>query len=167
MPERMGDRGGSAIILAMVLLFLLSAAGMYAVSMQAPVGEPFRQQYLSTVARNMARAGAHAAIARLPEVSTDASPYVRRIPVGPGATGRYMVTSRWIGRADDATGNGRGSRYERYSLVSEGSVPGAFRGRFQVRAEVRLVRLPREPGNETKGPETMARILRWEETGPW
>jgi hypothetical protein len=162
----MGTRQGSAIILAMVLLVLLSAAGMYAVSMPVPVGDAFRQQYLSAVARNMARAGAHAAIARLPDVFPDALPCIRRIPVGTGAMGRYAVTSRRIGKADGATGNGRGIAYEGYSLVSEGSVPGAFWGTFQVRAEVRFVRVPGERGKEPMGPETRARILKWEETGP-
>jgi len=164
-PEGMGDRKGSAIILAMFLLVLLSAAGMYAVSMPVHVGDSLQQQHLSAVARNMARAGAHAAIARLPDVFPDASPYIRRIPVGPSAIGRYAVTSRRTGRVDDATGYGREFPYEDYSLVSEGSVSGAFRGTFRVRAEVRFSRLSGERGKESMEPEPRARILKWEEKG--
>lgn len=164
--ERMENRKGSAIILAMVLLVLLSAAGMYAVSVPVPVGDAFRQQYPAAIARNMARAGAHAAIARLPDVFPDALPYIRRIPVGPGTMGRYVVTSRSIGKAEGATGKGRNFPHEEYLLVSEGSVPGVFRGTFQVRAEVRFVRASGERGKKPMGPETRARIIKWEETGP-
>ncbi len=163
--ERMGNRQGSAIILAMFLLVLLSAAGMYAVSLPVPVGENLQQQYLSAVARNMARAGAHAAIARLPDVFPDASPYIRRIPVGPNAMGRYAVTSRRTGRLDDAPGHGREFPYGNYSLVSEGSVSGVFRGTFQVRAEVRFGRVPGDRGEKSMGPGPRARILKWEEKG--
>jgi hypothetical protein len=77
----MGKRRGSAIVLAMLLLVLLSAVGMYAVSLPVSVGESFPEPYPSAVARNMARAGAHAGIALLPFASSRryaVCPQVRR-----------------------------------------------------------------------------------------
>jgi hypothetical protein len=147
-------RRGSAIVLAVLLLVLLNAIGMYVMSLPVSMGESSRQHYLASVARNMARAGAHAAIARLPAVSPEAAPYVRRIPVGSEITGMYSVASRGTGDATGAARSGKGSPVAEYELVSEGSVPGSFGGSFRVRANVRVGPVPGRP----------ARILKWEET---
>lgn len=154
----MGSRRGSAIVLAMLLLVLLSGLGMYAVSLPVSTGDGFQSPYPSAVSRNMARAGAHAGIALLPRAFPDAAPYVRRMPVGSNATGRYSVTSRRIGRPGDAAGAGKNSGFEDYLLVSDGSATGAAGAGFRVRAEVRYGPFP--------GPGARARILKWEESGP-
>lgn len=143
-------------MLAILLLVLLNAIGMYVVSLPVSMGESSQQHYLASVARNMARAGAHAAIARLPAVSPEAAPYVRRIPVGSEITGRYSVTSRRAGDAMDAARSGKGSPVSEYELVSEGNVPGSFGKSFRVRANVRVGVVP---GRH-------AQILKWEESGP-
>jgi len=145
---------GSAIVLSMLLLVILSAFGMYAVSVPVGMGESASRHYRATVARNMARAGANAAIARFPVVSPVGSPYVRRIPVGPDVTGRYTVTSRNTGTKvgpDPASGFGE------YDLVSVGSVTDLRGGDVRVVARIRYA--PHLPGPKT-------RILKWEESGP-
>lgn len=154
----MGCRRGSAIVLAMLLLVLFSALGMYAVSLPVSVREGSQPSDPSAVARNMARAGAHAGIALLPRVLPDAAPYVRRIPAGAGATGRYSVTSRRIDGAAEMPGAGKRPGFEDYALVSEGSAIGPLGARYRVRAEVRIGPFP--------APAPRARILRWEESGP-
>ncbi|HZW37527.1 MAG: hypothetical protein ACM319_00895 [Deltaproteobacteria bacterium] len=156
--DGMGNRRGSAIVFAMLLLVLLSAAGMYAVSLPVSVGEVSQQQYHAAVARNLARAGAHAAIACLPKVFSGPAPYVRSMPVGPMASGRYSVTSRRTGGGKEKTASGEDSGYEDYALVSEGSVSGDPGSGFRVRAEIRYRTLP--------SPDRRPRILKWEETGP-
>jgi hypothetical protein len=155
--DRMGYRRGSAIVLAMLLLVLLSALGMYAVSLPVSVGESFPQPYPSAVARNMARAGAHAGIALLPGAFPDATPYVRRFAVGPDVTGLYSVTSRKTGGSGNAPGPGEDTGFVDYTLVSDGSVSGARGARFRVRAEVRYWLAP------SSGPRM--RIRKWEEKG--
>jgi hypothetical protein len=153
----MGNRRGSALVLAMLLLVLLSAAGMYVVSRPSvPSGEgalPFRQ---AAVARNLARAGAHAAIARLPVTPPDGTPYVRRLQGGPDPAGQYSVTVRKTGRDVDAPGRGTEPTFERYEIVSDGSVPGSPAWTARVRAEVRFGPLP--------SPAPGAKIRKWEET---
>lgn len=153
----MGGRRGSAIVLAMLLLVLFSALGMYAVSLPLSSGDGF-QHHASAVARNMARAGAHAGIALLPRLFSDGAPYVRRLQVESGATGRYSVTSRRIEQTGEESGPARQPGFEDYLVVSEGSAPGAFGARFRVRAEVRVGPNPTAASR--------ARILRWEESGP-
>ncbi len=150
----MNGRRGSAIVLSMLLLVLLSALGMFMVSVPVGTGESAARHHRAAVARNMARAGANAAIARLPAVSRGGSPYVRRIPVGPNVTGRYSVTSR---KAAAGSAPAPGAGFEEYELVSVGSVTDLPDGEARVTARIRF-----RPG--LAGPR--ARILKWEESGP-
>jgi hypothetical protein len=138
----------------MLLLVILSALGMVMVSVPVGTGEGAGRYHRAAVARNMARAGANAAIARFPVTSGGGSPYVRRIPVGPNITGRYSVTSQ-----KTAAGNvpGSGIGFEEYDLVSVGSVTDRSAGDVRVVARIRYT--PDLPGRNV-------RILKWEESGP-
>jgi len=145
---------GSAIVLSMLLLIILSALGMYVVS--APMGarKGASAHHRAAVARNMARAGVNAAIARFRLGHPGGSSYVRLIPAGENLTGRYSVTTRKV-----VTGAGAGpaTGFEEYELVSAGSVAGDAEGNVIVVARVRF------------GPDQRsmrARIVRWEETEP-
>jgi hypothetical protein len=140
----------------MLLLIILSALGMYVVSAPRGTGEGSGGHLRAAVARNMARAGANAAIARFPMVNPGDSPYVRRIPVGPNVTGRYSVTSR---KSDMGVVPGRGAvpGFEEYDLISVGSVTDLPVRDVRVVARIRY-------GLEPAGPR--ARILKWEESGP-
>jgi len=152
-----GSRG-SALVLAMLLLVLLSAAGMYVVSRSSvPSGDgalPFRQ---AAVARNLARAGAHAAIARLPEILPGGTPYVRRLHAGPDPAGHYSVTVRKTERNGDAPGRGKAPEVEVYEIVSDGTFQGSPAWTARVRAEVQFGPLP--------SPLPGVKIRKWEETG--
>jgi hypothetical protein len=152
----MNKSRGSAIVLSMLLLVILSALGMYVVSAPVGTGESAGRYHLAAVARNMARAGANAAIARFPIVSPGDSPYVRRIPVGPDVTGRYSVTSRKAGAAI-GTGSAGRSGFVEYDLVSVGSVTDHPDGEARVVARIQCGPAPGA---------TRARILKWEESGP-
>jgi hypothetical protein len=150
----MNGRRGSAIVLSMLLLVILSALGMVMVSVPVGTGESAGRHHRAALARNMARAGANAAIARFPAVSGGGPPYVRRIPVGENVTGRYSVTSKKA-----AAGNvpAQGAGFEEYDLVSVGSVADLPDGDARVVARIRY-------GPELSGPRV--RILKWEESGP-
>ena len=145
---------GSAIVVSMLLLIILSALGMYVVSAPLGTGENSGRHHRAAVARNMARAGVNVAIARLPVVTPVGSTYVRRIPVGPNVTGRYSVTSQKA-----AAGNvlGLGAGFAEYDMVSVGSVTDLPDGDVRVVARIRF-------GPEGDG--LRARILKWEEHGP-
>ncbi|MGZ8429702.1 MAG: hypothetical protein ACXWWV_08430 [Candidatus Deferrimicrobiaceae bacterium] len=145
---------GSAVLVSMLLLVILSALGMYVVTVPVGTGESASRHHRAAVARNMARAGANAAIARFPVVNSDGSPYVRRIPVGTDVTGRYSVTSR---KAGTEIGPGPVSGFEEYDLVSVGSVADLPGGDVRVVARIRY-------GPDPAGHR--ASILKWEESGP-
>jgi hypothetical protein len=161
--DRMQARGGSAIVLAILLLVLLNAIGMYAVSLTGSVAEGQRH-YQAAVAKNMARAGAHAAIARLPGLFPQETPYLRRMAVGPDLTGKYSVTSRRAGETLAGQGKERGIVFEDYAILSEGSASGSYGGTSRVHAEVRIGRV--SSGKiDAQAPGVRARILKWEESG--
>jgi hypothetical protein len=143
-------------VLAMLLLVILSALGMYAVSVPIGTGENPRGRYEAAVARNMARAGAYAAIARIPMASHGGLPYVRHISVGFRVTGRYSVTSR---KADPGNGPGQsaGSGLEEYDLISVGGVTNLPAEDVRVVARIRLIH---DSGRYR------VRILKWEESAP-
>ena len=145
---------GSAIVLSMLLLVILSALGMYVVSVPVGMGESASRHHRAAVARNMARAGANAAIARFPVVNPASSPYVRRIPVGSNVTGRYSVTSR---KAVAGIGPGPAPGFEEYELVSVGSVTDLPDGDVRVGARILY-------GFDPNGKK--AHILKWEESVP-
>lgn len=152
----MTGRRGSAIVLSMLLLVILSAVGVYVVSLPVGTGESAVRYHRVAVARNMARAGANAAIARVSGGIPAGSPYVRRIPVGPNLTGRYSVTSRTILGAEGAPPDRPASGFAEYELVSVGSVTDLPDGDARVVARVRC------------GPDparSRTRILKWEESG--
>jgi hypothetical protein len=150
----MNGRRGSAIVLSMLLLVILSALGMFMVSVPVGTGDSAGRHHRAVVARNMARAGANAAIARFPMVSPGSSPFVRRIPVGSNVTGRYSVTSQKaaVGNAPDP-----GSGFEEYDLVSVGSVTDLPVGDVRIVARIRY---SADPTGQK------AHILKWEESGP-
>jgi hypothetical protein len=138
----------------MLLLVILSALGMFMVSVPVGTGEGAGRHHRVVVARNMARAGANAAIARFPVVSGGGSPYVRRIPVGPNVTGRYSVMSRkTVVRNVSAPGAG----FEEYEVVSVGGVSDIPDGNVRVVARIRY-------SPDLPGPK--ARIVKWEESAP-
>ena len=147
---------GSAIVLSMLLLVILSALGMYVVSVPVGTGGSAGRHHRAAVARNMARAGSNAAIARLPVVRPGGSPYVRRIPVGPNVTGRYSVTSRKAG-VGIVPGPGAVPGFEEFDVISVGSVTDLPDGDARVVARIRY-------GPDPAG--ARARILKWEESGP-
>lgn len=153
----MPGRRGSALVLAMLLLVLLSAAGMYIVSRSSvPSGEgavPFRQ---AAVSRNIARAGAHAAIAMLPETFPDGMPYVRRLRAGPDPAGQYSVTVRKTGQGGNAPGRGTVPSFERYEIVSDGTVQDSPAWTARVRVDVQFGPL--------SSIAPAAKIRKWEET---
>jgi hypothetical protein len=150
----MNGRRGSAIVLSMLLLILLSALGMILVSVPVGTGESASRHHRAAVARNMARAGANAAIARFPLESPVGSPYVRRIPIGPDVTGRYSVTSR---KSTTEIGPGTAPGLQEYEIVSVGSATDLRDGDVRVTARIRYA--PDLPVAKT-------RILKWEESGP-
>jgi len=136
----------------MLLLVLLCAMGMFVVSLPLPVVQSLRKPELEAMARNMAKAGAHAAIARLPGTVSDGAPYMRRIPLTRNLTGKYAVTSRKSG-IPDAPGSSAAEAFEEYEVLSEGGIDEAPGMRYRVRSVIRY------PVRAARG-----RIVQWEET---
>ena len=104
----------------MLLLVMISAAGVYVVSLPQPSNKDLYVRQREAVAKYMAIAGVHAAIARLPD-SSDGLPYVRHFVIAPNMTGKYTVFLQESGRTSKRESAGKSLERE-YVVVSEGSV---------------------------------------------
>ncbi|MGE5247240.1 MAG: hypothetical protein ACM3L8_02735 [Verrucomicrobiota bacterium] len=132
----MGDKRGYALVVAMLILLLFGAIGIYVASLPFPAGRNVRRHELEAVARNMAKAGANAAIARLPEVIPGGAPYLRNFRVTPGLTGRYAVWSRRLEKSIAAT-PARGGEQGDYEVFAEGGVEQAPGMKYRVHVVIR------------------------------
>lgn len=148
----MNRPGGYAVVVAMLVLIVLSALGMYVASVPLVVGQNARKRQTEAVARNMAKAGANAAVARLPDVIPERLPYARRFPVTRNLTGRYVVESRRSGGATPGNPHAPAGEDE-YVVLSRGGVDEAPEVEYRVRAVIRYSR-----SSATK------RITQWEES---
>ena len=132
----MGDRRGYALVVAMLILLLFGAVGIYVASLPFAAGRNVRRHELETVARNMAKAGANAAIACLPEVIPDGAQYLRTFRVAPGLTGRYAVWSRRLVKSAPPA-SAHGGEQREYEVRSEGGVEQAPDVKYRVHVVIR------------------------------
>ena len=143
---------GSAIILAMLILVLISATGIYVISLPHPIGKDLRKYEREAAAKYMAIAGVHAAIARLSSSSPDGVPYVRYFDISQNMTGKYSASLRES--AGPFKNEPAGDPLAReYVVVSEGAIVQSGEARHIIRATVR-----HSPGGRK------SRIVSWEES---
>ena len=147
-------REGSAVILAMLLLVLISAIGIYVISLPYPVSQDMRGYEREAVVKSMASAGVHAAIARFAQGGSDELPYVRYFDIGREITGKYTVSSRESGKTSrPGSSTDAWAKAKEYVVLSEGSIVQSGGVRHIVRATVQY--LPKE---------RKSRIVAWEES---
>jgi hypothetical protein len=150
----MTDKGGYALVITMLILLLFGAVGVYLVSLPFPAGQNVRKYELEAVARNMAKAGANAAIARLPDVMPEGAPYLRTFRVAPNLTGGYAVSFRRLENSIPANA-APGGEERAYEVLSVGGVDQAPDLKYRVHVVIRYF------SGSARG-----RITQWEETAP-
>lgn len=153
----MRDLRGSAIVFAMLLLILVSGLGMIFISLPFSAGESSQQYHQAAVMRNVASAGAHAAIASLPGIYPEQFPRIRRLAAGPNLTGKYTVSSRKSGSAGVDSGKPGGFAVEEYTVISEGEITEVPGRKARVTAVIRY------GPSSAEGGFPRARIRKWEE----
>ena len=135
--------------MAMLFLVLISAVGIYVISLQYPVGHNQNRYEREVAAKWMAIAGVHSAVARIQQEASQDLPYVRYFDGCRGITGRYSVSFR---QSQKSIG-GRLAGEKEYIVLSEGSVVQSGGVRHMIRATVLC--LPKE---------RKCRIALWEES---
>ena len=121
--------------MAMLLLVLISAIGIYVISLQHPASRSRNRHEREAVVKWMAVAGVHSAIARISQGESESPPYVRYFDVGRNMTGMYSVFFNESEKTSDHELAVDSSAKE-YVVLSEGSIVYYGDVRHIVRATV-------------------------------
>jgi len=131
----MNDRG-SALVITLLLLVILTAIGIYAISISTTEMNMAVQSRVGTAALNSADAGANFGIDNVPNVLMNA--VTGSLP----DQSSYSVTSRTTGVMTLRPGFGANYRFVDFEVTSAGSPPPAYTGSRGVQAVVDFGPLP-------------------------
>lgn len=130
-----GDRG-SALVITLLLLMILTAIGIYAVGLSTSEMSMAVQSRAGTAALNSADAGVNYGIDNVPD--TIMTPVKGMLP----DRSSYTVTSRTTGVMTLRPGFGANHRFVEFEVTSAGSPPPGHSGSRGVRAVVDFGPLP-------------------------
>lgn len=129
---------GSALIITLMLLLILTAIGIYAISISTTEMSIALQSKTGTAVLNSADSGANYGIDQIPSVLTTA--YTPSPPLTDGSS--YSVTSRATGNMTLKPGFGSNFRFADFEVTSTGTPPPQFAGQRTVQAVVNYGPVP-------------------------
>ncbi|MEW6720813.1 MAG: pilus assembly PilX N-terminal domain-containing protein [Thermodesulfobacteriota bacterium] len=124
------DERGSALVVTLMLLVILTAIGIYAISISTTEMGIALQSRVGTGALNSADAGANYGMNRVPEVLL----FEESLGLPDGSL--YRVTSRTTGVMTLRAGYGSNFRFADFEVTSRGEPPPQFTGSRSVQAVV-------------------------------
>ena len=127
---------GSALIITMMLLLILTAIGIYSISISTTEMSIALQSKAGTALLNSADSGANVGIDNVPSVFTAAQPGT--LPDGSS----YVWTSRATGTLTIKPGFGANYRFADFEVTSAGNPPPQFAGQRTVQAVVNYGPVP-------------------------
>ena len=130
------DDRGSALVVTLLILVILTAIGIYAISISTTEMSMAIQSRVGTAALNSADAGANLGIDNVPNVL--ATSVTGTLPDQSG----YSVTSRTTGVMTLRPGFGANYRFVDFEVTSTGSPPPSYTGSRGVQAVVDFGPLP-------------------------
>ena len=131
------DERGNALVITLLLLVILTAIGIYAISISTNEMGMALQSRVGSAAFNSADAGANWGIDRVPDVIMNPGENAS-LPDG----SRYVVTSRTTGVMTLRPGYGANYRFVDFEVTSAGSPPPAYTGNRGIQAVVDFGPLP-------------------------
>ena len=120
--DRLADRGGSALVITMLLLVILTAIGIYAVSISTTEMNLSLNSRVGAVTRNVAEAGAYYGIEQIPVTFPSPGYSPPALTVGTNMTSSYTVTSS-SGALTILPGYGVNYRFADFTVVSRVTAP--------------------------------------------
>jgi hypothetical protein len=126
----LSNERGSALIITLMLLLILTAIGIYAISVSTTEMSIALQSKTGTATLNSAESGAHYAIDQIPNIL--ASPYIDNL----ADQSRYSVTSWATGGMTLKPGFGANYRFADFEVDSTGNPPQQFVMQRRVQAVV-------------------------------
>jgi hypothetical protein len=143
--DRLADRRGSALVITMLLLVILTAIGIYAFSISTTEMNISLNSRVGMITRNVVEAGAFYGIDAVPTTFDNTAPAVLTLAVSTGMTATYSVTSAQVGPLTIQPGYGvnyRFADFEVASTVSGNNAPTGFTTSAQVDALVNYGPIP-------------------------
>jgi hypothetical protein len=126
---------GSALIITMMLLLILTAIGIYAISISTTEMSIALQSKTGTATLNSAESGAHFAMDMIPNLVTNDNATLTD-------QSRYSVTSWATGGMTLKPGFGANYRFADFGVDSTGNPPPQFVGQRRVQAVVNYGPVP-------------------------
>jgi hypothetical protein len=127
---KISNERGSALIITLMLLLILTAIGIYAISVSTTEMSIAFQSKTGIATLNTAESGANFGIDQVPTVFT--APYTTTLTDG----SIYSGTSRATGALTIKPGFGANFRFADYEVTSAGTPPPQFSGQRIVQAVV-------------------------------
>ncbi|MBE0569134.1 MAG: pilus assembly PilX N-terminal domain-containing protein [Deltaproteobacteria bacterium] len=131
----MGERG-SALVITLMLLVILTAIGIYAISISTSEMNIAIHSRVGTATLNSADAGANFGIDFIPNL------YLAETEMALPDQSRYFVVSRTTGVMTLRPGYGANYRFADFEVTSRGVPPPAYTGERRVQAVVDFGPLP-------------------------
>jgi len=130
------NRSGNALVITILILVLLTAVGIYAVSISTTDMNIALNHRVGTITRNTAESGVYFGIAQLPTIYPAGSDYTAALTVATGMTAAYTVQSNNTGASAPEPGFGSNYKFAIFSVASSGQAPSGFTGGVRVDADV-------------------------------
>ncbi|MCL5884593.1 MAG: PilX N-terminal domain-containing pilus assembly protein [Deltaproteobacteria bacterium] len=127
---------GSALVITLMLLLILTAIGIYAVSISTTEMDIALHSKVGAAVLNSAESGANYGIDQVPNVFTTA--YAATLP----DQSSYSMTSRATGTLTLRPGYGSNLRFADFEVTSQGQAPPAFVARRSVQVVVMFGPVP-------------------------
>jgi len=141
--DRLADRGGSALVITMLLLVILTAIGIYAVSISTTEMNLSLNSRVGTITRNVVEAGAFYAIDAIPNTFDNTAPARVLLNVSTNMTATYSVTSALGSPLTIQPGYGANYRFADFDVESTiFSPPSGFTTSAKVDASVNYGPIP-------------------------
>jgi len=122
--DRLADRGGSALVITMLLLVILTAIGIYAFSISTTEMSISLNSRVGAVTRYVAESGAFYGIDQIPVTfSAGGGEVTQTLTVGTNMTASYTVSSGVTGPLSIQPGYGVNYRFTDFSVFSSVSTP--------------------------------------------
>ena len=115
----MKNERGSALVITLMLLLILTAIGIYAINTATTEIDVTLQSKVGTVTLNAAEAGTYVAIDQIPLV-------VSAVPGMLSNGAQYTVTSLFTGQLNILPGYGVNYRFANFQSNSQGNAPPPF-----------------------------------------
>jgi Tfp pilus assembly protein PilX len=144
--HRISERTGSALVITMLLLVILTVIGIYIIDISTTEMDIALHYKVGTITRNTAESGAYVGIEELPTTYPAGSDCTVTLTAGTNMTSTYTFQSDLSGPMQMEPGYGTNFMFASYSVVSNGSAPSGFTGGVRVDAAVTFGPMPSGTG---------------------